>query len=173
MKKNNSLYFFTATILQWKHLLKKDEYKKIIIECLQFLYSKDKIRVYAFVIMPNHIHLVWKILNDNNYSDIQRDFLKFTARKIISDLKINQPDVLKNFYVGAKDREYQIWERNPLSIEIISQNVAEQKINYIHKNPLAEKWRLADEPQKYKYSSAKYYYEEIDEFGFLDNYMNA
>jgi putative transposase len=173
MKKNNSLYFFTATILEWKHLLKKDDYKNIIIECLKFLCSKNKIRVYAFVIMPNHIHLVWKILNDFNYSDIQRDFLKFTAREIISDLKINHPEVLNHFYVGAKDRDYQFWERNPLSIEIISQKVAEQKINYIHKNPLAGKWKLADEPQKYKYSSARYYYEGIDNFGFLENYMNV
>ncbi len=139
MKKNNALYFFTATILEWKHLLNKEKYKDIIIECLKFLSSKNKIRVYAFVIMPNHIHLVWKVFNGNNYSDIQRDFLKFTARKIISDLKINYPEVLQKIYVGAKDREYQIWERNPLSVEIISQNVAEQKINYIHKNPLAEK----------------------------------
>ena len=99
--------------------------------------------------------------------------MKFVSKKIIANLKINHPETLINFYVGAKDRKYQIWERNPLSIEIISQNVAEQKISYIHKNPLTEKWKLADEPQKYKYSSAKYYYDGIDEFGFLENYMNA
>ena len=173
MKKNNSLYFFTATILEWKHLLKKDKYKDIIIESLRFLQNSNKIKVFAFVIMPNHIHLVWKIINNDSYSDIQRDFLKFVAKQIITDLRVDYPEVLKKFYVGAKDREYQIWERNPLSIEIISQNVAEQKINYIHKNPIAEKWSLADEPQKYKYSSAKFYYEGIDEFKILDNYMDT
>lgn len=173
MKKSNSLYFFTATILEWKHLLKKDKYKDIIVQSLKYLHTKEKIKVYAFVIMPNHIHLVWKILGENNYSDIQRNFLKYTAQIILSDLKKYHTEVLKHFYVGAKDRDYQIWERNPLSIELISQYVAEQKINYIHGNPLAEKWKLAEEPQKYKYSSAKFYYEGIDEFGFLENYMNA
>ncbi len=173
MKKSNSLYFFTATILEWKHLLKKDKYKDIIVQSLSYLHTKEKIKVYAFVIMPNHIHLVWKILRENNYSDIQRNFLKYTAQIIVSDLKKNHPELLNQFFVGAKDRDYQIWERNPLSIEIVSQYVAEQKINYIHKNPLAEKWKLAEEPQKYKYSSAKFYYEGIDEFGFLENYMNA
>ncbi|MBS1515551.1 MAG: transposase [Bacteroidetes bacterium] len=171
MKKNNTLYFFTATILEWKHLLKDNNYKVIITDTLKFLCTAEKIKVCAFVIMPNHIHLVWKILPDNNYSDIQRDFLKFTAKEIISRLKKDSPEYLKHFFVGARDRNYQIWERSPLSIEILSKEVAEQKINYIHKNPLTEKWKLADEPQHYKFSSAKFYYEGIDEFGFLENYM--
>lgn len=32
---------------------------------------------------------------------------------------------------------------------------------------------LAEEPHKYKYSSASYYDTGADEFGFLENYMNA
>jgi REP element-mobilizing transposase RayT len=123
--------------------------------------------------MPNHLHLVWKIINGYDYSAIQRDFLKYTGQMIKLDLQNNHPEVLKHFYVGAKDREYQIWERNPLSIEIISKEVAEQKINYIHKNPLSPKWNLAEEPAKYKYSSAAFYYDGNDEFGFLENYMNT
>lgn len=173
MKKVNSLYFFTATILEWKHLLKMDKYKDIIIQSLKYLHTNRKIQVYAFVIMPNHIHLIWKVVNGNIYSDIQRNFLKYTAQIILTDLKKSNPEVLKQFFVGAKDREYQIWERNPLSIEIISQYVAEQKINYIHKNPVAEKWKLAAEPQMFKYSSARFYYLGEDEFGILENYMNA
>ena len=46
------------------------------------------------------------------------------------------------------------------------------KINYIHANPVRPNWNLADEPRDYKYSSAKYYYEGIDEFGFLEHYMD-
>ncbi|MCY7362353.1 MAG: hypothetical protein LH629_09865 [Ignavibacteria bacterium] len=48
----------------------------------------------------------------------------------------------------------------------------EQKINYIHFNPVHPKWKLAEEPQQYKYSSAKFYYEDKDDFGFLENYRN-
>ncbi|MBX7046280.1 MAG: transposase [Ignavibacteria bacterium] len=171
--KSDTLYFFTATILEWKHLLVKDKYKDIIIESLKFLHKNNKVKIFAFVIMPNHIHLVWKIINGYNYSDIQRDFLKYTGQMMKLDLKENHPEVLKKFYVGAKDREYQIWERSPLSIEIISKEVAEQKINYIHRNPLTPKWNLADEPQKYNYSSAAFYYQGKDEFGFMENYMTA
>ena len=58
MKKNNTLYFFTATILEWKHLLKDNNYKVIITDTLKFLCTAEKIKVCAFVIMPNHIHLI-------------------------------------------------------------------------------------------------------------------
>jgi hypothetical protein len=76
-------------------------------------------------------------------------------------------------YVGTKDRNYQFWERNPLSVPLYSQKVVEQKINYIHGNPLNTGWNLADEPQDYKYSSAGFYYKGKDEFGFLENYLEV
>ena len=50
--------FFTATILEWKHLLTEDAYKDIIMKSLLFLENEGSIVVYAFVIMPNHIHLI-------------------------------------------------------------------------------------------------------------------
>lgn len=40
---NNHTQFFTATILEWKHLLKKDEYKQIIIESLLFLKKEGSV----------------------------------------------------------------------------------------------------------------------------------
>ena len=79
---SSNLYFFTATILEWKHLLKNDNFKDIIINSLNFLVSDKRIKVYAFVIMPNHIHLTWRILEPHFKVNVQRDFLKFTAQKI-------------------------------------------------------------------------------------------
>ena len=54
--------FFTATILEWKHLLANDTYKDIIISSLKFLVNDGRVIIYGFVIMPNHIHLIWQIL---------------------------------------------------------------------------------------------------------------
>ena len=51
--------YFTATNLEWKKLLQPDKYKDIIIESLRFLVTEQRIRLYAFVIMINHIHLIW------------------------------------------------------------------------------------------------------------------
>ena len=54
------LQFFTATIFEWKHLLADDKYKNIIIESLLFLKSEKSVVIYyGFVIMPNHIHIIF------------------------------------------------------------------------------------------------------------------
>jgi len=63
--------FYTATILEWKHLLKQDKYKDKIIESLQFLVHEKRITLYAFVIMSNHMHLIWQPLHEFTPDDIQ------------------------------------------------------------------------------------------------------
>ena len=46
--------FITATVYEWKHLLKPDKYKRVIIDSLKFLVKDGRIKVYAFGIMSNH-----------------------------------------------------------------------------------------------------------------------
>jgi len=168
-----NFFFFTATVLNWKHILKPDKYKDIIIESFKFLVNKNYVRIFAFVIMPNHYHTVWRINENLEKSDFQRDSMKFTGQTILRDLKSYHKEIHNSMYVGAKDRKYQFWERNPLSVPLYSQKVVEQKINYIHGNPIKPKWNLAYEPQDYKYSSAGFYYTGKDEFGFLENYLEV
>ena len=112
--------FFTATILEWRHLLKEDKYKDIIIESLCFLVNEKRVVVYSFVIMPNHIHIIWEIQGGHKRENVQRDFLKFTAQKIKYDLKDHNKELLKQFEVNTTNRQYQFWERNPLSIVFIA-----------------------------------------------------
>jgi putative transposase len=76
-------YFFTATILEWKHLLKPDKYKDIIINSLSYLVNTGSIKVFAFVIMESHIHIIWQAQADNKPSNIQHSFMKYTAQQII------------------------------------------------------------------------------------------
>ena len=128
--------YFTATNLEWKKLLKPDKYKEIIISSLRFLVSDKRIKVFAFVIMDNHIHLIWQMMGDNDPEAVQRDFLKYTAQRMKKDLQVNHPDVLEYFKVNAKDREYQFWERNALSVELINHSIFRQKLEYIHWNPV-------------------------------------
>ena len=54
------IYFWTATINKWQNLLLEPEFKEIIINSLNHLSNLNKIDVFAFVIMPNHIHLIWR-----------------------------------------------------------------------------------------------------------------
>jgi putative transposase len=167
---NNYPQFFTATILEWKHLLKEDEFKDIVINSLLFLKKERSIVVYVFVIMPNHIHLLWQIQPGFKSANIQMRFLKFTAQKMKFKLLDAKDSRLSQFLVNAKDRQYQFWERNSLSIDLWTPKVFEQKLDYIHNNPLQDKWQLALYPEDYKYSSAKFYETGIDEFGLLTHY---
>lgn len=99
---------------------------------------------------------------------VQRDFLKFTAQAIKFDLIKNHPEVLSQFSVKAKDRQFQFWERNALSVDIWNEAVVVQKLTYIHDNPV--KAGLVASPSEYKYSSAAFYETGIDPFGFLTSY---
>ena len=78
--------------------------------------------------------------------------------------------VLPFFRVDEKAREYRIWQRDTLASKMDSKNKVEQKIDYIHRNPLNEKWNLAKRPEQYKWSSAKYYEDGEDVFGILTHY---
>jgi REP element-mobilizing transposase RayT len=59
------IYFWTTTINQWQKLLWPDAYKDIVIQSLDFLCDAGKIDVFGFVIMPNHLHLIWRALEMN------------------------------------------------------------------------------------------------------------
>ena len=74
--------FFTATILEWKHLLANDIFKHIIISSLQFLVKDGRVVLYGFVLMPNHIHLIWQIQDTHERASVQQSFLKYTAQQI-------------------------------------------------------------------------------------------
>jgi len=159
--------FFTATILEWKYLLSNDRYKDIILDNLAFLVKDGRVYVHAFAIMDNHMHILWHIRSPYSQELVQRDFLRYSSKKIIDDLKKFNPMLLGEFKVNAKDRAYQIWERNSLTIDIWSEQVLLQKLEYIHNNPV--KAGLCREAVDYKYSSARFYETGISEFGFLSS----
>ncbi len=52
--------YFTATVLEWKQLLKANKYKNIIVESLAYLVREKQVEINAFAIMSNHIHLIWQ-----------------------------------------------------------------------------------------------------------------
>jgi len=74
---------------------------------------------------------------------------------------------LEEFLVNHKDRKYQFWQRNALSVYLWSDAGFTQKLEYIHNNPIQLKWKLSELPGHYKYSSANFYYSEDNEFDLL------
>jgi len=161
------LYFSTATIIGWQMLLNPEKYKKIIIDSLSYLVHNNKIQVYGFVIMPNHIHIIWEFLDMNGKELPHTSFFKYTSHVIQKDLKKNHPVILERFRVNSESRNYQFWQRDSLSIELKSLVVIYQKLDYTHNNPCKGKWMLANSPIDYPFSSAGFYESGKVRFGFL------
>lgn len=161
------IYFWTATIHKWHKLLLNDCYKEVIIQSLEYLSKNGKTDVFAFVIMPNHIHLIWRINKRNGKESTQGAFLKFTAHTFKQLLKESNPRFLSCFKVNTSNKKYEFWQRDPLAIPLFTKKVAMQKLDYIHNNPLAEHWGLATDPCEYNYSSARYYEQDNKNFAFL------
>lgn len=160
--------FLTVTCLEWKHILLEDRFKEIIIESLTYLTRSKRIYIYGFVIMSNHFHLIWQMIGDHQRSDVQRDFLKYTSQRILKAIHQQQSELLNDLLVNAKDRKYQVWERNSLGIPLWSPEVFKQKLDYIHYNPV--KAGLCEVPEDYRYSSARFYEKNEKDWEFITHY---
>jgi REP element-mobilizing transposase RayT len=163
--------FFTAVCYDWLKLLDTSKAKEIIIEALRYRVSEGHVKVAAFVIMPNHIHLIWRVQNGYELEDVQRDFLKYTAKGLLTLVKNSKGERgLEELFVGLKDRKFQVWKRNSMSIDLIHEWFFKQKLEYLHANPSQPHWRLSEQPESYHFSSARFYETGLDEFGFLTHH---
>lgn len=163
----NKIYFWTATIHKWYPLLLPNENKDLLLSYLRYLSEQGFITVFGFVIMPNHIHLIFRQNKLNGKENPKSSFLKYTAHELLKKLKIKGKS---HFYeVNMSNKKHQIWQRDAMGIEIYSEKVAQQKLDYIHTNPVKGRWNLAKDYLSYDYSSVGFYETGIDEFGFLNN----
>ncbi len=149
-------------------MLADDKHKDIIVDSLQYLVNDKRIILNAFVIMSNHIHLIWQPTFGFTPSDIQASFMKYTALQLKRSLIISDSAMLAELKVNKYDRNYQIWKREPLNIELRTHEVFIQKLNYIHYNPVRA--GLCINTEDYYYSSARFYYDGTDEFKMLTHF---
>ena len=168
----DDLYFYTDTIIGFSHLLADDNLKIIVINSLKYLVDNELINIYGYVIMPNHIHLIWKVLKNNGKESPVSSFTKFTAHQFKKYLRDGNQDVLGKFSSDKVDRNYQFWKRDPLAIPLTTDDILIQKLDYIHDNPSKKKWNLCAYPEDYRWSSAQFYNSGSDEFGFLTNFRD-
>lgn len=168
----NEVYFWTDTIKDWRKLLVQDKYKQLIMDQLKWLKDKNKIIIYGFVIMPNHVHILWEMLEKNGKEMPYASFNKWTSSNFLKDLRANHPKVVSFFIEKTIERSHRFWQRDPLAILMDSREKIEQKLDYIHLNPLQEKWSLVKFPEDYRWSSAKFYDSGEDEFDLLTHYMD-
>jgi len=92
-------------IKDWRHLLKEDEMKKVILESFQWLVQHELVYIYGYVIMPNHIHVLWEQLKMNDKETPKESFEKYTDHVFLKQLK-KDGEKLNDYKTDQKDRNY-------------------------------------------------------------------
>jgi REP element-mobilizing transposase RayT len=155
----HGMYFVTFTIVDWVDVFSRRRYRDIIIQNLEYCIVEKGLRIYAYVIMTNHVHLIVSSAS-GKLSDTIRDFKKYTSRKITESIQ-EEPEsrrewLLHRFEWNAqqriKDTNYQVWTHENHAIEISTPDFFLSKREYIHMNPVRAGW--VERPEDYIYSSA-------------------
>jgi REP element-mobilizing transposase RayT len=153
-------YFVTTTAVGHVHLFKRDVIKRIILDSLHHIRTTRGVKLYVFVIMPNHIHIIAQFNHDYPLSDMMRDFKKFTARQIYRHFQAEGNTKLLSLLQkeGRKvKQEYKVWEDNYDARDVFSVEFLQQKTDYIHHNRCQPQWKLVDSPEQYLWSTAGFY----------------
>ena len=162
IKNQEGVYYLTFQIVYWIDVFTRKDYRDIIIDSLIYCQKEKGLEIYAYVIMSNHIHIIVRSRN-GDLSGVVRDFKKFTSKKIAEAINDNQESrkewMLRLFTHSAKRQnkkgKYQIWTHENHAIELYGNDFMQQKVEYIHQNPV--KSGIVENPEDYIYSSASSY----------------
>jgi REP element-mobilizing transposase RayT len=166
-------YFISFAVIDWLDVFTRNEYKNIVLDSLAYCQENKGMEIYAWCIMTNHVHLIFRSINGQKPELLIGDFKRFTSKSIVKAIKENTRESRREFFLNqfqkAADKssnvkDYQFWRHDNKPIELWSNKVIFQKINYIHNNPVEE--GLVYNPEDYVYSSARDY---SGEKGILDN----
>ncbi|MCZ4317651.1 transposase [Aequorivita viscosa] len=174
----SAAYFVSFAVINWIDVFTREAYFNVIVDSLEFCRKHKGMALFAYCIMPSHIHLLFRDENENP-SGLLRDFKGFTSKKMIACIQEHPRESRREWMLwmfkraGNKNSNItgsQFWQQNNKPIELWSTPVIREKFDYIHNNPV--KAGLVTEPWEWKNSSARNYAEldaviEIDDIGFL------
>lgn len=164
-------YFVTFTTVGWVDVFTRDVYREIMLDSMKYCIDNKGLVVYAWVIMTNHVHLIMGTSNKPMY-DILRDLKSYTSRHIRKALESNQQESRKEWmkylftragFENNNNYDWQLWQQHNHPIELNTAELAEQRLNYLHENPVRS--GFVSRPEDYLWSSARNY---CGEQGLLD-----
>jgi REP element-mobilizing transposase RayT len=168
----HEVYFLTFTMTDWVDVFTRIEYKYVITDALAYCQTHKKLKIYAWVLMSNHLHIICRTEEPQRISDWIRDFKQYTAKRILALIKeINESRrdwLLYRFeYAGKFDnriKNYRFWQDKSHPVLMDDSIKLQQRINYIHNNPV--KAGIVANPEDYLFSSAS-------AFAGLDSIINV
>ena len=162
ISEQNEVHYVTFQIVKWVDIFTRQVYRDIIIDSLRYCQQNKALEIYAYVIMSNHVHLMIRCGREN-LSDTIREIKSFTARKILDAIDTESESrrewMLNIFGFCAKqhkrNEQYQIWTHENHAEIVYSNAFMDQKIKYIHENPVQA--GIVERAEDYLYSSARNY----------------
>lgn len=155
------LYFITTTVVDWVDLFTRPKYKHIIVDSLAYCQENKGLKIYAWVLMSNHLHMIVSAGAETTVSDILRDFKKFTSKRILAELEVDSQESRREWmldryrFAAANDKKitnYRFWQDGYHPMLLYSHDFFLQKLNYIHQNPVRQE--IVATQEEYLYSSA-------------------
>lgn len=157
----DAAYFLTFTLVGWIDVFTRKELCDILIKNLKKAQKEHAVAIYSYVIMSSHVHLIAQKLDDKLLSDWVRDFKSCTAKELVKAIRIEDYESRRSwldylFKYFAKfykqNAEYMFWQKTSHPIALYSPAVFDQKVEYIHNNPVEAS--IVTDPAYYYYSSA-------------------
>lgn len=155
------IYFLSFATVGWVDVFTRSCYSDVVVNSLNYCIAKKGLNVYAWIIMSNHVHLIVSAKPGILLSDILRDFKKFTSVEIINAIRENIQESRKEWLLlyfkeagknNSRNSSFQFWQQNNQPIELTSNEMIDQRLNYLHQNPVEA--RLIDKAESWMYSSA-------------------
>jgi putative transposase len=158
------LYFITFATVGWIDVFTRLEYKELLIESLKFCQREKGLELFSWCIMTNHVHMIARAKEGYLLQGIMRDLKKYTSKQLIKTIEEHPQESRKEWMLSIFKRAgefnrnnkfYQFWQQDNHPIELFSPEVIDQKLDYIHNNPVVT--GIVENPEEYLYSSARDY----------------
>ena len=164
IRNQEALHFISFATVEWIDVFTRPLYKEVIIESLKYCQEKKGMILYAWCLMTNHMHMILSSDGKNKQEAIIRDFKKYTSKRCLDLIENNESESRRNWMLwmfksagekNSNNSNYQFWRQDNHPIELDSNKLMEQKLDYINNNPLME--GIVDEAEHYLYSRARNY----------------
>lgn len=172
------LYFVSFATVYWIDVFTRQVYFDVLADSVSYCRKEKGLELYCYCFMPSHIHFIFRSSNEQPM-ELLRDFKRYTSKKVIEAIENNPQESRKEWLLwmfkrAGKKRgnisKHQFWQHHNKPIELWSEKVIKQKIDYIHNNPIES--GFVTNAVDWKYSSARNYQDdntilEIDSVGFI------
>ncbi len=143
-------HFVTFSCYKNRRFFDLDLTRRVLLGILNSQLSLQKGKCVGFVIMPDHVHVIVWFPEPNQLSYFVKQWKQCSSIKMKKIIQEKMPN-----YFDKISEEEPVWQRKFYSFHIYSQQKLEEKLNYMHMNPVRAE--LVEKSIDWKWSSARYY----------------